>query len=576
MKRHIALTWFLYAAIAVGTAFGFGYPTQYFTSDVQLPYEDRDLNFVEDSSQGLIWTFNQDTNPVNLVGSGNVAIFSYAPIDRSWINSFTGTINSATNGQVTFNMTPAFLNTNSLAGDFDWRIEVVDTGSVTLAYAGGRLVLEENIFSTATTPLSVSNILNWGSYVGYLNTTNNGPYRSGGGTIYMTVNADGSATIHSTVTSTDTSNWGEVWSWYFNTASNSCLTNVSVSGGILTVSGTGRNRDIALTLAALTNAIVGIYATTGELGVVSNDWWTSVGRRVTAADTNRWYHSPTNFTFDNGISNSAYYVDPDTWHVRFNTNYAASSEPLSLHLNGDNSMTMSLNMGNNPLVSATQLTAGGTDAVLYNIYLSGEMPIYSDALALKLAALVNGVRIITASKDMSFLGNAISNGVLTEVTAKGTVNLSGATTLTLSTNTPSSGDVIRYNGGKWYKDVYPDTNAAVAFARNAANMTNWQTSFTPYIIPFAESNNIVLANGSWQAYCPTSTTTIYLPAATTNEGHSLRIDIEPGTNSVTIATNGFVVVTLATNPVFTIKTTATGCIFDKPYHSADWKGASLP
>jgi hypothetical protein len=103
------------------------------------------------------------------------------------------------------------------------------------------------------------------------------------------------------------------------------------------------------------------------------------------------------------------------------------------------------------------------------------------------------------------------------------------------------------------------------------------TSFDPYPVPFATSNNIALANGGWQYYAPTNTSTVYLPAAATNLGHSISIDFEPGTNSLTIATNGFCVVTLSTNPVFSIKTSgSTKAVFYKPYNSPDWRGATLP
>ena len=99
---------------------------------------------------------------------------------------------------------------------------------------------------------------------------------------------------------------------------------------------------------------------------------------------------------------------------------------------------------------------------------------------------------------------------------------------------------------------------------------------TPYIIPFATSNNISLINGNYQYYAPTNTSTIYLPAVLTNMTYYLRIDLFTDTNSFTISTNGFAPVILSTNPVFNVSTSGiTPCVFDKPYNSSNWYGWAL-
>lgn len=120
--------------------------------------------------------------------------------------------------------------------------------------------------------------------------------------------------------------------------------------------------------------------------------------------------------------------------------------------------------------------------------------------------------------------------------------------------------------------VTNDMNYTGTIKQNGSNLlVSGTTTYAPYIIPFATSNNIALTNGDYQYYAPTNTSTIYLPTIVTNETYSLRIDLQVGTNSFTIATNGFSPVILSTNPVFSVSTSAvTPVIFDKAYNSSNW------
>lgn len=103
-----------------------------------------------------------------------------------------------------------------------------------------------------------------------------------------------------------------------------------------------------------------------------------------------------------------------------------------------------------------------------------------------------------------------------------------------------------------------------------------ETTFTPYVIPFATSNNIALTNGNYQYYAPTNTTTIYMPDAPTNESQYLIMDIYIDAVSFTVATNGFIPVLLSTNPVFSVSTSdTTTLIFNKPYRSTNWYAWAL-
>jgi hypothetical protein len=113
-----------------------------------------------------------------------------------------------------------------------------------------------------------------------------------------------------------------------------------------------------------------------------------------------------------------------------------------------------------------------------------------------------------------------------------------------------------------------------ALVQNGAGQASW----TPYAVPFAASNVISLANGDLQSIdlFGQGACTVYLPNSPTNQFHSLTLQINPSTNTLTIATNGLVTVTLATNPVFNLPaSTWTTCQFWKQYDTNYWKGASL-
>jgi hypothetical protein len=104
------------------------------------------------------------------------------------------------------------------------------------------------------------------------------------------------------------------------------------------------------------------------------------------------------------------------------------------------------------------------------------------------------------------------------------------------------------------------------------------TSYGVYVVPNAASNVIDLANGDLQVInlFGYGACTVYLPNSATNQFHSLTLQINPSTNTLTIATNGLVTVTLATNPVFNLPaSTWTTCQFWKQYDTNYWKGASL-
>jgi hypothetical protein len=98
----------------------------------------------------------------------------------------------------------------------------------------------------------------------------------------------------------------------------------------------------------------------------------------------------------------------------------------------------------------------------------------------------------------------------------------------------------------------------------------------PYTVPFATSNDISTAY-SLQYYAPTNTTTIYLPAANTNYSYSIRLEVNPGTNSFSIYTNSGVLFT--TNDVLGVgsgevripTTMSSVLLLDKPKYNNKWR-----
>lgn len=126
-----------------------------------------------------------------------------------------------------------------------------------------------------------------------------------------------------------------------------------------------------------------------------------------------------------------------------------------------------------------------------------------------------------------------------------------------------------------YRVVPTINNIPIATINNISNLIN-STSYTPYSIPFATSNNIVLTNGNFQFYAPTNTTTIYMPNADTNQAHSVRIDIYQLSNYFSISSNN---VYFGTNEVLgvnadsvSIRTNGTtSLLFDKAVYNPNWR-----
>ena len=188
-------------------------PILRYTSVCDRPMEPQQLPMMQSSSQDLYWTFKQvaTTNSAtlevkNISAATNIS-FVYAPADRTWRKTTAGAlVNTGTNGQVLVSFTPSDLNTNSLAGEFDWVLSVVSTGNVTLAYAFGKLALEENVIITAGGLVTDDNVLDFSVFNSYTNVVDQGPYKPGFG-IKFTTNTDQKAIIALNTTNSPVTNY---------------------------------------------------------------------------------------------------------------------------------------------------------------------------------------------------------------------------------------------------------------------------------------------------------------------------------------------------------------------------------
>ena len=168
--------------------------------------------------------------------------------------------------------------------------------------------------------------------------------------------------------------------------------------------------------------------------------------------------------------------------------------------------------------------------------------------------------------DLSAYGTA-SNGVCIRIDC-----IPGATSLTIATNNqvvqaPGFFVTNGVQGTRVFFDKNPGTNtSATLWSLNKDyDIPIQSVVVTPYVISFAASQNVSIANGAWQLYAPTSTTTLYMPDLTsygaTSNMVSIRIDCIPEANSFTIATNNQVV--LATDFSVTNSVRGTRVFFDK-------------
>jgi len=157
-------------------------PIQRFSSDLDLDMESRALFLMQESSHVLYWQFTQGAGTNKNVNGCSVE-FIYAPSDRSWTVTATGTVESTT-GLVSITFAPAKLATNSLDGNFDWVLSVTNTTGM-MAFAFGKLHIQENVRATAGLPLAINpRSIDWSTFASYTNTATHGPYRAGSNVVF--------------------------------------------------------------------------------------------------------------------------------------------------------------------------------------------------------------------------------------------------------------------------------------------------------------------------------------------------------------------------------------------------------
>jgi hypothetical protein len=185
------IPYFLLSAAIAGAAVE---PRQNFWSDTSQRVRPRALEFMQASSQDLGWAFTNGTSAMSMTGIDSV-LFIYAPTNKAWSVTVTGSVETAASGKVLVRFTPSNLNTN---GEYEWVMKVSSNASV-LAYAYGDLRLITDPSSGITNALTTSTYVDWSLYT-YGNTSTEGPYRFDSGFTYTT-NGDGSITVSAVSTS---------------------------------------------------------------------------------------------------------------------------------------------------------------------------------------------------------------------------------------------------------------------------------------------------------------------------------------------------------------------------------------
>jgi hypothetical protein len=214
-------------------------PRQRYTFDVNQQQKPTQLKAVQLSSWEYLFKFNENRVAKDLTDVDRV-LFDFSTTNLSWTSTVTGSVFLATNGQILVPFTPAQLNTN---GSFRWRVEAIDDGAgKTLAFGFGTLTIERDWGASTTAAAFVTSTnIDWASVGIYANTLSNGPYRAGTN-ISFGLTGNGAVTINSSAISAAYTNW------------------VAVSGGNLTLAGTGRSgsNTIGLTTAAIQGAAASI------------------------------------------------------------------------------------------------------------------------------------------------------------------------------------------------------------------------------------------------------------------------------------------------------------------------------
>lgn len=150
------------------------------------------------------------------------------------------------------------------------------------------------------------------------------------------------------------------WSNGYQAVVGNALTNSTVAGGLLTTWRLGQTNGIGLTVVDLTNAI--------GLGTISNDWWSSVARGLTPTMTNNADFALTNGALNTyNASTSALVVTGNRFIFNLGTNYGASGEPLSLHINGDNAMAATFDAGGQNITNVNTIFSDGAGGVLAGV-----------------------------------------------------------------------------------------------------------------------------------------------------------------------------------------------------------------
>ncbi|MBM3892179.1 MAG: hypothetical protein FJ388_23945, partial [Verrucomicrobia bacterium] len=174
-------------ALAVGQV----YQTISKSTDVTAVPQPVGLRAMEQATVRLDWRFTTGTaTPRNLTNATSVTFYYDAGVTA------TGSVTTATNGQVSVTLTPAQTATN---GTFNWVLSVV--GDTTLATAYGTINLAPNPLASPQVALLTGTNINWGVVAAYQN-SGSGPTIGDGTTISQVTNATGQLVLSVTSSAT--------------------------------------------------------------------------------------------------------------------------------------------------------------------------------------------------------------------------------------------------------------------------------------------------------------------------------------------------------------------------------------
>ena len=320
-------------------------------------------------------TFTDGTNASVLTGYTPFMAWSTSATAGSVVTASYSVV-SVSNGIVDFTFSPSDLN--HTAGRYLYEVGT-KYGAVPTVYRQGVFNIKASPYSSGASPVTWTSNINWAIYH-YLSTATYGPLRPDNTTITCTTNLDGSLRISATGTN--------AVSWNAILGKPNVVTNVVVSGGILTVSGTAQK-----TVGLTTNAIQDATKVNINAGGLTGNVPVTVEQTI----------SHTNLLNPNGAA--------DVQHLTAAEKNVATGAVASSRLDAD-LQTLAVNDGG----SLTNVNALYLAGELFSYYLdlshmTGVLPSTAQGNITRLGTITNG-NVSAIESDPNWA--AVSNGITTQ------------------------------------------------------------------------------------------------------------------------------------------------------------------